>query len=342
MSKKILAVIMALAILVMAAGCSEERGPSYIEGCVTQLGQYKGLTVTVTNDDVQARMIDTYHEKVNYDVATEGAIGEEAVLIMDCTATKGGEAVDSLSYPEQVYSLGKSEPLPGFDAALVGHELGEEFAFSLDVPSDYGDEALAGQKVDFTVKAASSLIYPEMNDENVYNFLGEELGVQTLSEFRGYCRETIYAERLIDMIVSGTTVDHVINDDYKDYKDYYYKEYHGDYEERAADDYTGSYDDYCLEFQGKSAAELDAEVEEGAQDYALKRVIIYAVCEAEGIEASDEIIQSYAVNAFTEAGYATPKSFIKAMGRERLRYELTLSSLETFYNYILGANTCEE
>ena len=341
MSKRILAVLMTLAMLVMAfAGCAGERGPSYIEGCVTRLGQYKDMTVTVTDSETEERVKDLYYEHAVYDVSTEGKVEADTVLSLTRSAAVDGEVIDALALNGKAYTLGHSGNIPGFDDALVGLNIGEETEITVDVPSDFEDASIAGKTVKFTVTPISARIYPEMDDENVYNALGEEYQVETLSAFRGYCRESIYAEKLLDAIVSDTEVDHYVEQDYTAYKNHFQDEYHNDYDERVEQDYTGTYDEYCREFQGKSADELDAEVEQGARDYALKRTVIYAVCEDAGIEASDDLIQNYAVNAFDAAGYATPKAFIKAVGREYLRYEITLSALEAFYSYILDANTC--
>lgn len=47
--------------------------------------------------------------------------------------------------------LGSNQFIPGFEAAMVGKPVGEEFQFELDFPTDYHSGALAGKTTVWTI-----------------------------------------------------------------------------------------------------------------------------------------------------------------------------------------------
>ncbi len=74
-------------------------------------------------------------------------------VIVDFDGTLKGEPVKGGQGKEVPVDLGEGDMLPDFEKALVGLQAGDEKSFKVKFPKDYHDEALAGKKVDFTVKA---------------------------------------------------------------------------------------------------------------------------------------------------------------------------------------------
>ncbi|MDP3769847.1 MAG: trigger factor [bacterium] len=63
--------------------------------------------------------------------------------------------------------IGKSKFIPGFEDHLIGMRANEEKKFSLTLPQDWHDKALAGKTIDVsvTMKSVKERILPELNDE---------------------------------------------------------------------------------------------------------------------------------------------------------------------------------
>ncbi|MEK7515280.1 MAG: trigger factor [Patescibacteria group bacterium] len=73
---------------------------------------------------------------------------------------EGGEQV---SYP---LALGSNTMIPGFEEKLVGASVGEEKLFSLSVPADFGNAAIAGKELSVRakIKEIDSVVMPELSD----------------------------------------------------------------------------------------------------------------------------------------------------------------------------------
>lgn len=135
------------------------------------LGDYKKLkakkpAVKVEKsdvDDVLARIKQQFAEKS--EVTRKAELNDEATI--DFVGKKNGEAFAGGSGTDYPLVLGSNSFIPGFEDAIVGHTIGEEFDISLTFPKDYNSKELAGQKVVFTVKLKKlqQITEPEETDE---------------------------------------------------------------------------------------------------------------------------------------------------------------------------------
>lgn len=135
------------------------------------LGDYKKLSVKKAAvkaedaevDEVVERMRQGFAEKKPVERAA--AMGDDVVI--DFVGKKDGEPFDGGAAQDFRLTLGSGQFIPGFEEGVVGHTAGEEFDIDLAFPDDYHAEALAGQKVVFTVtlKAVEESLLPELSDE---------------------------------------------------------------------------------------------------------------------------------------------------------------------------------
>src|SRR3989344_4511724 len=82
---------------------------------------------------------------------TRPAAKGDAVEI-DFTAKVAGKLLDRGSSENHPLIIGEGKFVAGFEAALVGMAKDEEKGFSISMPADYHESALAGQETDFWVK----------------------------------------------------------------------------------------------------------------------------------------------------------------------------------------------
>lgn len=135
------------------------------------LGDYKKLKAKKPEVKVEKSDIDDVLTRIKQQFATKtevtrkAELGDEATI--DFVGKKDGEAFAGGSGTDYPLGLGSNSFIPGFEDAIVGHAVGEEFDVPLTFPKEYGSKELAGQKVVFSVKLKKlqESAEPEENDE---------------------------------------------------------------------------------------------------------------------------------------------------------------------------------
>lgn len=166
---------------------------------VIELKEYKGLTaekaeVEVTDADVDHELGHMReHEARIIDVDDRAAaMGDTANI--DFEGFKDGVAFDGGKGESYDLELGSGSFIPGFEEAVVGHSVGEEFDIDVTFPEDYGAEELAGAPVVFHVKINSLTMkeLPELDDEFAKD-VSED--AETLDDLKKSIREDLEKRR---------------------------------------------------------------------------------------------------------------------------------------------------
>lgn len=86
---------------------------------------------------------------------------------IDFEVTSDGLPVEGGTSKNHPLVVGDDRFIPGFEDRLIGMKPGEEKQFSLNAPPDYFHKAVAGRKLDFTVKVVSvqEIQKPFLNDD---------------------------------------------------------------------------------------------------------------------------------------------------------------------------------
>lgn len=135
------------------------------------LGDYKKLKVKkdpieVTEpeiDEVIVRMQTQFSEKK--DVTRAAKEGDEVTI--DFTGMIDDVPFDGGSASDYALVLGSKSFIPGFEEAIVGRKVGEEFNVPLTFPKDYQAENLKGAKSVFAVnlKGIKEVVLPKLDTE---------------------------------------------------------------------------------------------------------------------------------------------------------------------------------
>ena len=139
-----------------------------IEGIVApeiDPGDYHALKVDVPLDAVEDKAIDErvemYRSMYGSYADAEGAAQAEDMLKVDYKGDFALPEDASPSLKRQVEAkdafmwLNEPENIPGCIKALTGAEIGKEYTFTAEYPADYREAALAGKKVNYTVKVSA-------------------------------------------------------------------------------------------------------------------------------------------------------------------------------------------
>jgi len=167
---------------------------------------YDSITVekpdtTLSEDEYQAELVRILDQHATIEPVTDArplVAGDLAEIsftgaIKDIAQTVTADGLESksdeqpISGNEVLIELGGRNTLPAFTDALTGKKPGDELAFEVDYPADFGERRLAGKTVNYDVKIAAikRRIRPERNAD-----LAKQLGQHdSFEDFEKQLRE---------------------------------------------------------------------------------------------------------------------------------------------------------
>ena len=152
-----------------------------------ELGQYKGLEVEkvsaeVTDTDVMLELDKVQRQNARKIEVTDRAAQITDIVNIDYLGSVDGVPFDGGKAEGHDLELGSHSFIEGFEEAIVGHNIGEEFDINVTFPEVYHSPELAGKPAVFAIKLNSitGKELPELNDafaEDVSEF-------STLDEYK--------------------------------------------------------------------------------------------------------------------------------------------------------------
>ncbi|MBR5136407.1 MAG: hypothetical protein IKV30_00080 [Clostridia bacterium] len=339
MFKKILSVLLVVASLFTLASCGKESDVSYIDGCIDELGQYKGLTIEISDAELEPYMVQVFKSNAAYVTSKTGVVGKIDTVFITTIVTCDGEKVNDLTLTDGLVSLGTNGNIKGFDEAIIGQTVGKTFKFTLTLPEDFSEEKFAGKEASFIATVSSVMSYPEITDATIKEVMYSVAGVGNLADFKVFCRNSLYVEKIVEHVKETTKINHLIEDDINECLTYYNEYYASSYLQQVRNGYQGTFSDYCKAFLGKTVDQLTEDIKKDAEDNATFMLVMYAIAEKEGYVATDDEIKELARGCFDTYGYFTPKAFIRGEGKEYLRYSLTQQDYGNLYMFLRTNNT---
>ncbi len=127
--------------------------------------EVRRVSAEIDDTDVDRVIENMRRQRTRWEPAKRAAADGDRVTIsfvgtIDGEAFPGGKADD---YP---LVLGSGQMIPGFEAGLVGSEVGDKPVLELTFPDDYPNQELAGKAARFAVevKGVSAPVLPELDD----------------------------------------------------------------------------------------------------------------------------------------------------------------------------------
>lgn len=269
-----------------------------------KLGNYKGVEIEEVPTEVSDELIDNELEK-------ERHLNARVINIDDRPAKEGdkvnidfagkvdGEAFDGGTADDQELELGSGSFIPGFEEAIVGHNIGDTFDINVTFPEDYFTEELKGKEAVFTItlNSISQEELPELDDE----FIKDISEFDTIEEYKEDLRKkkseeiennakNIRTSRVLDKVVEGmevdlppVMVDNAIEEQIRNM----------DYNMRS----QGIALDQYLQMLGQSLDEFKETMRPDAEQEVRRSLALDAVVEAEDFEVTDEEMEVEAKEA---------------------------------------------
>ena len=151
------------------------------------LGKYKGVSVkkadlTVTDEEVDAEINKQRENNARTINVEDRAVKDGDMTVLDFEGFVDGVAFEGGKGENYPLTIGSNAFIPGFEAQLVGAEIGKEVEVKVTFPEEYHAADLAGKDAVFkcTIKEIKEKELPELDDE----FASEVSEFETLAEYK--------------------------------------------------------------------------------------------------------------------------------------------------------------
>jgi trigger factor len=307
-----------------------------------------GLEVPDVTDEQVSQVIEELREQQATLRPVDGrGAAEGDIASVKFTGTIDGEPFEGGSADRLPVVIGEDRMIPGWEQQLIGLEVGGTKGFDITFPEDYRVEELRGKEAHFEVELLDlrEKLLPEVTDD----FAKSVGDVETLEELRAEIRDAmekradaearhVFGDRIIDFAVSNATVELpevMITNEVEIMRD--------ELRTRLAQQRIGL--DQYLALSKQTPEELTSELREPATRRVKTLLVLSAIAEKEGIDASDEQIDAEVAAQMERYGEdAKLREYLTSRrGRSYLRMTLRNRTLvDTLIERALGTDTSAE
>ena len=263
------------------------------------LGQYEGLTVAVAKTEVTEEQINERIEADRQKAARTIDVEDRPVqdgdtVNLDYAGTVDGVAFEGGTAEGQTLKIGSNQFIPGFEAQMVGMNIGEERDLQVKFPDEYHAEELKGKDAVFHVKVNGIQMteLPELDDDFAADVSDEE----TFEAYKaGIVKElTERAEKNYDIAVENALVEKAVENAETDIPaamiddqiDYMIREL------RMRMAYQGMKLEDYMKYTGQSMDDIKAMYRTEATSRVKMELVLEAIRDAQKIEPSEEEIEA--------------------------------------------------
>ena len=259
-----------------------------------ELGKYKGVKCTkidtkVKKAEVQEKIDEERSRDSRIVTVEDRAIQDKDIAVIDFEGFVDGEAFDGGKGKDYELTIGSHSFIDNFEDQLIGHNVGDDVEVNVTFPKEYQEKSLEGKDALFKVKVKGikEKQLPELDDEYV-----SDKGFDTVKEYEADIKKKLTEKKeneakakkedeLIQAIIDDSKMD--IPDAMIDTE-----------AEVLVDNFArriaaqGMSLDLYMQYTGMTIDRLKNQMTEQAKKNITSRLVLEAIVEAEGIEATDE------------------------------------------------------
>ncbi|MCR4706050.1 MAG: trigger factor [Lachnospiraceae bacterium] len=326
--KWMLCLAAATSVLLTACGVESDLSKTKTEDYV-ELGQYKGLEVSVERPEVTDEYTDNY---INY-VLTQNAELKEVTgraaqngdtLNIDYVGEKDGVAFDGGTGTKDLL-LGSHTFIAGFEDGLIGKNKGDKVDLNLTFPDNYPKAELAGQDVVFhvTINMIQESVIPELTDETVKKIQPD---CDNVEDYKAFVKnlltedaEKYYDQQLSSKLIEAAKVGATFKNDPADtLVEVYYQKALKNMSNFAAQ-YGMTTEQMVSQYYGVTMEEFEKKGREGAKESAQEALLMQAIANAEKIDVSKDEINEMIKKEIDNGDFASEEELRKSLGDEDIR-----------------------
>ena len=295
------------------------------------LGQYKGLEapkaeVNVTDEDVENRLNEMADRNSRL-VSVEREIQKGDTADIDFEGFDNGVAFDGGKGENFDLEIGSGSFVPGFEDQLIGMKAGEEKDIDITFPENYTPE-LAGKPVVFHVKVneVKEKQVPAIDDE----FAKDVSEFDTLKDLKADIKKKLTAERTesaqraFEDVLMAKVAEGIEADIPEEMVELQAERMMEQFKQQLAS--QGIPFDQYLKMTNTAEADFRKQAQGPAADQVKMDLAVEAIIKAEGLEASDEDVESemksvaekYGMDLDTVKKYLRPEDVKEQVIREKV------------------------
>ena len=261
------------------------------------LPELDGLAVTVddvavTDADVDEQL-DGLRDRFGTLTGVDRPVQTGDYVSLDLLASVGGEPIEAGSAKGLSYEVGKDDLIDGLDEAIVGKSAGESVTFASTI--NQGEHAGEQADITATVNSVKQKELPELDDE--FAQLASEF--DTIDELRADLRERLARAKALEQ---GAQARDRVLEKLLDTVEFPVPESavqaEVEYREHEVVHSLGHDDalfEQYLQMQGKSRAEFDAELRDGAEKSVRAQFVLDALADKTDVQIGDGELTEYLV-----------------------------------------------
>ena len=166
-----------------------------------KLGEYKGIKIEkiereVTEEEILAEINRERNKNARNITIEDRPVKDGDMTVIDFEGFVDGEAFEGGKGENYPLTIGSGAFIPGFEAQLVGAEIGKEVEVKVTFPEEYRAEELQGKEAVFkcTVHEIKEKELPELDDE----FASEVSEFDTLEEYKEDVKKNLTEKKVKD------------------------------------------------------------------------------------------------------------------------------------------------
>jgi trigger factor len=259
-----------------------------------ELGDYKHFNFRPEIETIDDARVDTVIEELRDQNSTLAAVEDRGArdgdyAVISFVGSRNGEPFEGGSSDRMPLILGQERLIPGFEANLLGLQVGGSTEFDITFPDDYPETELAGQQAHFAVdlRELREKVQPELDDD----FIGTLGDFADLEALRADIKVRLernavdrarheFADRIIEYAVANATLElpsilvdqevEVMHDEF-----------------RGTLARQGMTEEAYLKALEKTDADMHAEFRPGAEKRVRTLLVLSKVADAEGLTVDD-------------------------------------------------------
>jgi trigger factor len=259
-----------------------------------ELGDYKHFNFQPEIETIDDARVDKVIEELRDQNSTLAAVEDRGArdgdyAVISFVGSRNGEPFEGGSSDRMPLILGQERLIPGFEANLIGLEVGGSTEFDITFPDDYPETELAGQQAHFAVdlRELREKVQPELDDDFI-GTLGDFAGLDALrADIKVRLERNAldrarheFADRIIEYAVANATLElpsilvdqevEVMHDEF-----------------RGTLARQGMTEEAYLKALEKTDADMHAEFRPGAEKRVRTLLVLSKVADAEGLTVDD-------------------------------------------------------
>lgn len=307
------------------------------------LGEYKGLSVDIAYEPIAQEDIDAYINNLITNCSTSVALGADETVKTgnavhySCVGTIDGVVFEGGSSEEGEdwnTVIGEGGMIPGFEDGFIGMKVGESKTITATFPDDYQNADYAGKTAQFAVvlNAAETVTYATEMSQTVVDYYGYETEEELRTDVKNYLESTAtddYTTSVENAVVEAALATCTKNGAPQFLIDMFVAN-QNEYYEYYADQYGLTIDEFITNALQTTKESYEESVAQIALEYAQQYIMYEAIFDAEGMELTQDEIDTAAKEMATSYGYTDVNALYADFSKDDFRDYLMIEKVVAF------------